>query len=252
MATGHRTVDTQSTGTAKRRFHFNWKMALFTLLLLPVMINLGLWQLDREQEKIAAQERYNARLQQVPVDLSSIDWSNQDLGWTRIRAQGSYLTDKQFLLDNRIVEGRPGYEVLTPFGTIEGIVLVNRGWVPQGATRSDLPSLEMAASEDLQITGHIYVPDGETMLLGANVDSQTDWPRVIQRTDITMISEALGNPVFPHIVRLAEDSAGALRINWAAINMKPEVHRGYAIQWFLMAFALIILYLVFSFRKVES
>jgi surfeit locus 1 family protein len=252
MAKGHRTLQNQSSNPSRRQFRFNWKMTLFTVLLLPLLISLGLWQLDREQEKIAAQEQYNLRLEQQPVDLGSVNWSDADLSWTQVTANGDYSTDRQFLLDNRILDSRVGYEVITPFVTNDGVVLVNRGWIAQGATRADLPSLDMTEASSQRIVGHIYVPGGETLMLGGNVDQDTTWPRVIQRVDIKGISDALGYQVKPYIVRLAENSDGALRINWPPINMQPEVHRGYAVQWFLMAFALIILYLVFSFRRLEN
>lgn len=242
----------ESAPMARRRFRFNWKMTLFTALLLPLLISLGLWQLEREQDKIAAQEQYSRRLEQPAVDLGSVNWNDADLSWTQVTAKGHFDTERQFLLDNRILDSRVGYEVITPFVTDHGVVLVNRGWIAQGATRADLPSLELSDMPDQQIVGHIYVPSGEVLILGGNVDQEVTWPRVLQRVDINGISEALGYDVRPHIVRLAENSAGALRINWPPINMQPEVHRGYAVQWFLMALALIILYLVFSFRRLEN
>ena len=245
-------MQNQSASSRKRQFRFNWKMTLFTVLLLPVLVSLGLWQLEREQDKIAAQEQYNRRLEQAAVDLGSVNWNDTDLSWTQITATGHFDPERQFLLDNRIVDSRVGYEVITPFVTDQGVVLVNRGWVAQGATRADLPSLELSDRPDQQIVGHIYVPSGEVLMLGGNVDQDTTWPRVLQRVDINGISDALGYEVKPHIVRLAENSTGALRINWPPINMQPEVHRGYAVQWFLMALALIILYLVFSFRRLEN
>jgi surfeit locus 1 family protein len=55
----------------------------------------------------------------------------------------------------------------------------------------------------------------------------------------------------PHIVRLDESSTAVLQTNWTAINMRPEVHRAYAVQWFVMASVLMFLYLFFSIRKLE-
>lgn len=236
----------------RRQFRFNWKMTAFTVALLPLLISLGYWQLDREQEKLAAQDRYDRRLHQDPVDINTVDWTDADLGWTQIRAQGHFMPDTQFLLDNRISDSRVGYEVITPFRTQQGTLLVNRGWIEQGATRAELPDIDIAPTPDSQIVGHIYVPSGETLVLGADNLSASEWPKLIQRVDPGTLSGVLGYEVFPYIVRLTQDSPGVLKTNWSAVNMQPEVHRGYAIQWFMMAAALIILYLVFSFRKLES
>jgi surfeit locus 1 family protein len=252
MATGHSTLQKNVNKFAGRTFRFNWKMTLFTVALLPLLINLGQWQLDREQEKLAAQRLYDSRLHQAPQNLDSINWADPDLGWTQVAALGEFLSEKQFLLDNRIVDGRAGYEVITPFVTDSGVVLVNRGWIAQGVTRSELPSTEIADSGIVQIVGHIYVPDGQTFVLGGEPEDQTSWPRVIQRVDVDQMSASLEKTLLPHVVRLSAQSTAALRINWAVVNMQPEVHRGYAVQWFLMAFVLVVLYLMFSFRKLES
>ena len=252
MKTEHSKLRNNLSKNAGRRFRFNWKMTLFTVALLPLLISLGQWQLDREQEKKTAQLLYENRMQETPVNLDELDWSLPDLGWTQVTAQGEFDREKQFLLDNRTIEGRVGYEVITPFLTDRGLVLVNRGWVTQGATRAQLPSVELKDSGAVRISGHIYVSTGETMMLGGEQEAQSSWPRVIQRIDLVQMADELGSPVFPHIVRLSANSAEALRTNWSVVNMQPEVHRGYAVQWFLMAIVLVFLYLMFSFRKLEN
>jgi cytochrome oxidase assembly protein ShyY1 len=99
----------------------------------------------------------------------------------------------------------------------------------------------------------IYVPSGEVMMLGSGIEPGTGiWPEVIQRLDMTLISEMLGENVLPYSVRLAPGSNGLLQANWQAINMQPETHRAYAVQWFVMALVLMVLYFMFSFRRSES
>lgn len=233
-------------------FHFNWKLTLFTVLLLPLMVYLGLWQLAREQEKRDTQADYDARASQPPVALSAIDWqADADLAWSRVQAQGRYDNERQFLLDNRINQSRVGYELITPFRTDQGLLLVNRGWVAQGVDRQTLPDVSVIEHET-GIQGTIYVPSGEIMVLGAEEPAgQNPWPRVIQSLDIAHVSALLGEEVLPYSVRLDVGSPGLQQVNWQPVTLSPETHRAYAVQWFFMAVVLIILYLIFSFRRPE-
>jgi surfeit locus 1 family protein len=232
-------------------FRFNWKLTLFTALLLPLLITLGLWQLDREQQKVDLQQRYELRLQQAPLGIDRVDWRNNDLAWLRVEASGYFEPRKQFFLDNRIYDSRVGYEVITPFYTDYGTLLVNRGWVEQGPSRQTLPAIPTPDGRQ-QISAYIYAPDGELMLLAEDNLDHSNWPKVVQRIDIEKMSVAMGESTLPYSARLEQDAAGLLQYNWQPINTRPETHRGYAIQWFIMALVLVILYLMFSFRRSES
>ncbi|TFH75497.1 SURF1 family protein [Gammaproteobacteria bacterium LSUCC0112] len=225
-------------------------MTLFTFLFLPLLLNLGYWQLDREQQKITAENVYEQRMKDPSVDAATIDWNTNDLNWVSIHATGRFDKERQWLLDNRIHNSVVGYEVVTPFYTDDGILLVNRGWIAQGVSRQHLPSLDVSEDEAV-ISGHVYVPDGALMVLGEEESNTDIWPKVIQKIDFQNINDVLGERVRPHLIRLDENSTGVLQTNWSAINMRPEVHRAYAVQWFIMALVLFVLYLLFSFKKLE-
>jgi cytochrome oxidase assembly protein ShyY1 len=225
-------------------------MFLFTAAFFPFLIALGLWQLEREHEKLVAEKVYETRSANEPTDVSSIDWTNPDLNWIAIRATGFFDNTRQLLLDNRTLNSVVGYEVISPFYTDDRVLLVNRGWIAQGPSRQSLPELGLT-EEQITITGHIYVPDGELMILGAEEAVTDRWPKVIQSVDIQVLSSVMDEAFQPHIVRLDENSTAVLQTNWTAINMRPEVHRAYAVQWFVMASVLMFLYLFLSIRKLE-
>ena len=223
---------------------------MFTAAFFPFLIALGLWQLEREQQKILTEKVYETRNASEPIDVSSIDWASSDLNWIAVTATGFFDNTRQLLLDNRILNSVVGYEVLAPFYTDGRVLLVNRGWIAQGQSRQSLP--ELALTEDrVTITGHIYVPDGELMILGAEEAVTESWPKVIQSVDIQTLSSVMDEAFETHVVRLDENSTAVLQTNWTAINMRPEVHRAYAVQWFVMASVLMFLYLFFSIRKLE-
>jgi surfeit locus 1 family protein len=232
-------------------FQFDWRMSLFTAAFLPFLISLGMWQLDREHQKRDVEALYEIRSSSEAVSISSIDWTNNDLNWVAVQATGYFDNQRQLLLDNRILNSVVGYEVITPFYTEQGALLVNRGWVAQGSSRQSLPDVEIT-EEQVTIVGHIYVPDGELMILGAEEAATEIWPKVIQHVSIIELSESMSEAYKPQLIRLNQNSAGVLETNWTAINMRPEVHRAYAVQWFLMALVLTFLYLFFSIRRLEK
>ncbi len=234
-------------------FRPSWKLTLFTLVMLPLMLRLGFWQLDREQEKIHLQAIYDSRAQMAPVaerDLPPAD-DVDALQYLPVRLQGNYDNGKTFLLDNRIVEGRVGYEVITPFVADTQVFFINRGWTPQGQSREQVPAIEpVRGTQDL--VASVYIPLGETLML-AEETPFTGWPRLLQALDGgRMASEAGYEQAYPHVLRLEPGMAGVLTRHWPAINMGPEKHRGYAVQWFAMATMLFCLYLYACFRREEK
>lgn len=236
-------------------FRFNWKLTLFTLLMLPVLVALGFWQLQREDEKLALQAQYEARQSAAPRPIGQVD-GQQDLRYMPVRATGHFDNERIFLLDNRIHEGRPGYEVVQPFHTTGSeLLLVNRGWVEQAQYRSELPAIEPVSGQ-VSIRATVYVPFGEAFTLGDSMSQSSGWPRRIQTLEPeAMIAQLEGeqqDAAFPYSLRLQPGSPGALQENWPPVNTSPEKHQAYAVQWFSMAVVLAGLYLYVSTRREED
>src|SRR5688500_13624277 len=159
-------------------FRFNWKLALFTVLLFPVLVRLGFWQLEREEEKIQLQNLYTERQQEAPVDLLGLD-PQEDLQYRQVSLAGNYDNDHIFLLDNKTYQGQVGYEVIVPLLTSNDmVVFINRGWIPQGQSREQLPEIP-TISDPVALKGSVYVAVGEQFVLGAELAS-VGWPKVIQ------------------------------------------------------------------------
>ncbi len=103
-------------------------------------------------------DRYEARVDAKSVQVSQIRMA-PGLAYFPARVKGQFEAQYQILLDNRVHEGRVGYDVLTPFRIQNGHmrILVNRGWVPMGPSRSQLPVLETPGQVQI-ISGHLYRP----------------------------------------------------------------------------------------------
>ncbi len=239
----------------KLQLDINWKLALASALLLPLLLALGFWQLSREQEKIAVQTLYDERRDQPEIALESLLPAPPDdeaLAYLPVQASGRFDNTRQFLLDNRMHESRPGYELISPLETEAGVVMINRGWLPQGPSRQQLPALP-PVENPVTVAGTVYVPPGRTFVLSdAQEQSAEQWPKVIQRVEIDEMAELLGMELFPHTVRLRDGEPGALVIDWPVVTSGPETHRAYAVQWFTMAVVLLLLFLYSSIKRRET
>jgi cytochrome oxidase assembly protein ShyY1 len=232
----------------KLHFDFEWRLALFTALLVPLMVGLGFWQLQRGDDKAALSAAFETREQQQPALLATLwDAPTDALSYAPVRLLGRFMPDAYFLRDNQVRSGVFGYEVLSVLQLADeaGGVLVNRGWIAGNPDRIEMPQVPKI-DEPIEIVGHVYVAPGKPFLLAEQQFSDT-WPKLIQAVEMDkMIPEiaALGiNRVFPYPVRINAGEPGALAADWQVVNMSPVKHQGYAVQWFAMAAVLFLFYL---------
>lgn len=228
--------------------------SLATLCLLILLLSLGFWQLDRAAQKRALLEAYGDRPADAPLLISPGFVPDADWRYRRAEVVGRYVAERQFLLDNRVYHGRVGYQVLTPVRLAQSdyAVLVNRGWVPQGATRADLPPLPVPPGERLRIEGLIDIPHDDVFVLGEGEDRDPGWPKLLQRIRLELHAEQLGIRLLPMVLLLDEDQPGGFVRDWNPIVIGPERHVGYAVQWFALAAVLSILYVWVNVRRVAD
>ena len=231
-------------------FQPGWKMTVFTFAFAPLLFWLGQWQLDREVEKSLLQQNYDLRAVAPAVPIDAVDWSREDLAFLKVSAKGEFEKNGVYLLDNKIHDGKVGYELLNPFVTEAGqTVLINRGWIPQGTSRRELPPIP-TVDGNIEILGSIYVSLDDVFLLSTVEETAAiEGPKVIQSIEIDSISADLAKKIAPYTVRLLNNSPGLEQANWQAVNMSPEKHRAYAVQWFAMLFALLAMFIYFGFKN---
>ena len=218
----------------------NRNVLLLTLLLLPVLIGLGNWQLQRADEKRQLQAAFAVQQKQAPALLSEL--TSEELkrfpNYRRVMVEGEFDSARSWLLDNKLRRGRVGYEVVTPVRlSPENWVLVNRGWLPAPARRSELPEIPEVKGT-VTLFASVYRPS-DNALLETKAESES-WPRVIVELDNVSAEAALGEKLAPLQLRLDSDSIGALVTDWKTFSTQPQKHTGYAVQWFAMAAALVI------------
>jgi len=237
------------------QWRWNWKVLAFTVFFLPVTLSAGFWQLHRAEEKRDILATQGALQSSPPVMFSSLragieaasDGGEEHLAqrYLRVIAVGELHPKQVFLIDNRVQGGRPGYEVLLPMKVVLSTgettwLMVNRGWLAGGLDRSQLPVIP-AMLEGSKVSGYLYKPLGKPLMLADDPWPDKVTPLVIQHFEQMKLEAYLGASVYPYMLRLEENHPGSLRVDWVIVSAQPEKHTAYAVQWFAMALALVIL-----------
>lgn len=233
------------TKKQKLQWDFNWKLSLAVLIFLPLLVRLGFWQLERAEEKARIKAHWVAQqsLPAIEVQLSSVEKDIHQ--YRRVRVQGHFLPEKFWLQENQIIDGRLGYHVIMPFRANDGtLIAVDRGWVLGSPLRDFVPEI-ITPKDDIWLSGSLMIPSDSKLIREADV-SVKGWPHKILEVDLAVLSKQLEMKLLTQLLRLEEGSPGALEVFWQPINISPQKHIGYAVQWFVMAGALIILFIFAS------
>lgn len=226
--------------------------SLAVALLLPLLIGLGLWQLDRAAQKEAILERYEANRTDLPIASVPVGADPQGLRYRRIALNGVWETNRHLLLDNRTHRGMAGFHLWSVLRLADGRgVLVNRGWLPLGLSRAELPEIP-ARDGAVTVAGMLDLPPPSGLVLGPDGPAAQGWPRIVQRIDLAGLAQELGFPLAPLVILEAPGVEPGLIQEWRPVTMGPERHRGYAVQWFALATALVVLFMAVSVHRTDK
>ncbi len=231
---------------------------LAALLVFPSFFFLGFWQLDRAEQKRVLHKEFEFRQTVQVINLNKeTGFRNnfEKLFWRRVTIEGEFSRTHSVLLDNQVLGGQAGYFVYTPF-KLKGDaswVLINRGWVPVGASRNDPPSTATVEEGMLKIDGSVKSPPDTGILLAENIAEQLGDGRIrVQKLELAAIEKILKIELLPYVIRLDAESVGGFARHWKSPGFGEEKHLGYAFQWFAMAVAVFIIYLILNFRRAEN
>ena len=215
-------------------------------LLLPLLVSLGFWQLSRGAEKTALLATYAERRAADPMASSELLHS-ADPAFRRVHLYGQFDGAHSLLLDNRQRNGKVGIELLQPFQDRASgqWLLVNRGWLPW-PDRRVTPQF-VTPTDAVNLDAWVYVAPGATFQLHADPASST-WPQTITAVEPAKLWKTLERDGFAYELR-AEPDPASYEADWPVVAMGPEKHVGYAVQWFALATALVLLYLYFGWHQ---
>jgi|SRR5580698_9247404 surfeit locus 1 family protein len=226
----------------------SWFAVLLTVGGVLLFVRLGVWQLDRAEEKEVLVRRYAAAVaapQQAFAQVSAVHDGSLP---ARVRISGAYRADRVYLLDNPRHDERGGVEAYVPLQLDEHapLLLVDLGFLPgTGDGRTpDLPALPVGT---VALQGLYQPPPGHGFEMGGNaLAQQSRWPKSTIYLDLPQVSQDLGHPLYPWVLALDADPAAIYvrEHNFDFSSMPPARHRAYAFQWFTFAVAAVLIFLI--------
>lgn len=226
--------------------------SIITVALLYIMISLGFWQLDRAEYKANVQSLIESKQGTATISLDSIAKEEENWIYQPVFASGNYDLKHQVYLDNQVNNMIAGYSVFTPLKITDDLaILVNRGWLPVGESRSNLPDISVT-SETLRIDGLLSHAPSKTLVLSENANSYLQWPAVLQYVDIIEIEKQLDYKLMPMVIIMDQIKQTNLQPLPIRINMRSEKHTAYAFQWFGLSLTLFIIYIVVNTKNTKK
>lgn len=222
-----------------------WLIVAAALLGAALTARLGVWQLDRAAQKVALQAAIDAQAARPALGNAELSANGAGQLHRQVRLRGRWVSDRTVWLDNRPMDGRAGFYVVTPLrlaGRGEAI-LVERGWAPRDAfDRSRLPAVSTPAGE-IEVEGRLAASPSRLYQLG---EGSTGTIR--QNLDPAAFAVESGLALLPlTVVQTAPAGAqdGLLR-HWPAPDLGLQKHYGYAFQWFALCALILGLYVWFQ------
>ncbi len=222
-----------------------WALPTLAVIMIAIFTYLGFWQLDRARERQSDFEAKKAQLEQKTLVLKQGDDLDTLKPYQQVSVEGRLIPSSTILLDNAILNGRAGYQVVTAFkpDVLPLYIPVKRGWLPSTGDRNRPPTVN-TPQHTITLTGHITLfPEKPLFFSDRNLASHhhAEAPPVWLYFDSTEFSQRLALPLAPFILLASPDQPGAFQVSPPSLESKQGMHIGYAIQWFAFAVFVIIL-----------
>lgn len=204
---------------------------LSIVMLVAFLMNLGFWQLDRAEQKEQLLAQWNTPAKQIQkLEAESVNF------YKKVAVKGKIAIENYYLLDNKIRDGKVGYEILTVLSLENGQrILINLGWLKANIDRNILPRIELPIG-DILIKG--WIKKVERVFQLEKDNWSISWPKRIQQIDIDKMFTEDGIKIAALVLLVDQPLLNKLKTDWKPVNMSVQKHIGYAFQWFLMALCL--------------
>lgn len=217
---------------------------LAAVLVLLLCARLALWQIERADQKQALLDQWESAPVGALIEFAELAQFADASGY------GQFDRTRHVLLDNQVRNNHPGVHVFTPFTLETGqVLMVNRGWQAWDRRAGSFP--EFATPDaSLVVAGRVSDPPRVGFQLGsaAPLDAH-GWPNLMTYYDSDLIGEALGVELPDRVLLLDPDHPAHLSGDpWPTVNMGPERHIGYAVQWGGIGTAVLLIWVFLSYR----
>jgi surfeit locus 1 family protein len=220
-------------------------LAGLVLLMAGVMVSLGVWQLERLQERRAENAEIRARLAQPGLDLNAAP-DAEPPEYTPVQATGTYDFAAEIVLRNRAHLDSPGVHVLTPLrlSGSEQAVLVDRGWIPYTEAEPALRAVYQTPAGEVTVHGITRASQPRSRpFLPADPTISPQQPRLDAWfwLDLEQIQDQVRYPLLRFYIEAAPaEGAVRLPISGYSVDLTDGAHFVYALQWFAFTAILLI------------
>jgi surfeit locus 1 family protein len=264
----------------KRNWVVHWYWAIINLLVIAILLSLSYWQWQRAAQKQQSLDQLAHWQAQPATSLTELTATESQhrvnllaRDGASVSFTGRWVSPFVWLLDNQLVNGRPGYDVVIPVQELSGaasaIVLVNLGWVVAPSVRTELPEINIPT--EIVVQG-IYRARTDALLLGKNLEDQGRWPMRLQKIDNQLLAPYLSAELLPGLIyqqqraqqqtvlqqkarpqpvqqqmdhqQIAEQQNAkqqtSFLVHYRPVVLPPERHKAYALQWLLLAVAALL------------
>ncbi len=230
-----------------------WWVTLLVIGLMLVLARLGLWQLNRLEQRRVANAQLAAVLagQTLDLNLDELPQDTAELENRQVKAGGQFDFDNQLILKVQNWQGRAGVHLITPlvFSDGETAVLVDRGWIPDAEnTAENLPKYE--APGQVEINGFAALPQligGKST--GPPENPQAEWYRV----DIEAIQPQIPYKLLPvYVLQSPARNSELPYRDEPEIDLSEGSHLSYAIQWFIFSLGLGSGYVLYVRKRLQD
>ncbi len=250
-------MQTNGYGTQQKGKRAVYLAGLMIWVALEIaLIRLGLWQLARADEKKTLLKQYEIQSMQPFRELSD---NNLDViqDYQKVVFKAETFDDLTLFIANEPHLGQDGYHVLSAvkLQSSDRVVWINRGWVKALSDRRHIPEVPLMPQHSL-IKGEVYKNKGKPILFAEALTQISESVWLLQGRDHTLSQDILKtrqtNPL-PYIIRLSPNSEHGFVRDWSyEVTMPVEKHIAYAIQWFGLAFTLLVMSVFFIFKRLRS
>ena len=220
---------------------FRFWPTLMTAIMLAVLLALGTWQLQRLHWKQNLLATIDARFHAAPADAAVLA-DTPDASYRPATAAGIFNNDHIFYLFGTSLTGVGGYHVLTPLALADGrVLLVDRGWIPYDHKGNFSENTGLVT-----VAGILRKPE-HYWLQPKNDPTHGEWYSI----NLAAMAQQAGVAAFlPYVLEAdARPNPGGYPIGGQTRVILPNNHFVYALTWYGLALALVIIYLISSRQK---
>ncbi len=224
---------------------FKLKILIFAIIFAPLTFSLGVWQVNRANEKIEILENYDKLLLSAPLALD-----NDHKNWQPVKTSGTF---EDFIIyeDNAILDGKAGYKIYHLFKNSDNsYIFIHRGFVERNKIKNNLPEVEVPEGIK-NLEGKVLKRTNNAFI--QNIQESDS--RIIQEFDLSYLKERhsllKNKEIYEYLFNLQAENEMKFSAIEKPVNMSSSKHIGYAIQWFGLCAALIIL-TIYAYRRKDG